>query len=198
MNPATTQHYERLPGIGHGFGTYGTLYLGEDHLLSVTTMGYSQEYKRFYFHDIQAIIIRRTILGRTWSLAWAGCALILTMLILNATETFTQQLLGGILGICLVGLAINTALGPTCVSHIRTAVQSERLPSLRRLRKTMLIVNRLQPLIATAQSTWPQPPASSASPSAAPEVEGNPPVIEPGPAPQERGVPGEDAGGAPP
>ena len=39
------------------------LWLGKDHLLLVESNGYSERYKRFYFKDIQALIIRKTKVG---------------------------------------------------------------------------------------------------------------------------------------
>ena len=38
-------------------GGYASLWQGKDHLLSIDSSGYTEEYKRFYYRDIQAIII---------------------------------------------------------------------------------------------------------------------------------------------
>ena len=53
--------------------------------------------------------------------------------------------------ILAIPLLMNNLLGPTCVCRLRTAVQTEELPSLCRLRQTRKILNRLRPLIAAAQ-----------------------------------------------
>jgi hypothetical protein len=50
-----------------------------------------------------------------------------------------------------VPLLINNLRGPTCACTLRTAVQTEELPSLCRLPKTRRILNLLRPLIAQAQ-----------------------------------------------
>src|SRR4051794_11160105 len=38
----------------------GSLWLGPDHLLCIDSSGYTENYKRFYFRDIQALFIRET------------------------------------------------------------------------------------------------------------------------------------------
>src|SRR5262249_54585927 len=60
--------YQSLPGRGRrsGFVSFGiasgwcSLWLGPDHLLAVDSKNYQEEYKRFYYRDIQAFIARRT------------------------------------------------------------------------------------------------------------------------------------------
>ena len=38
-----------------------SLWVGKDHLLCIDTNGYTETYKRFYFRDIQAVILRKTV-----------------------------------------------------------------------------------------------------------------------------------------
>ncbi len=38
---------------------YSSLWLGKDHLLCIEVSGVAEEYKRFYYHDIQAIVVRQ-------------------------------------------------------------------------------------------------------------------------------------------
>ena len=68
--PRAPKEYQRLPGRGtllDGDKWYATsramctVWLGRDHLLLVSRAGYTENYKRFYFRDIQAIIIRKTV-----------------------------------------------------------------------------------------------------------------------------------------
>jgi hypothetical protein len=134
-----------------------SLWLGEDHLLGIDSNGYSESYKRFYFQDIQAVTIRLTRRRQIWN--WVlGLPTILCVagwgydLLLGGSPS-----LGGIITGLLVTLffalplLINNFLGPTCACQLRTAVQTEDLPSLCRLRKTRRILDRLRPLIAQAQ-----------------------------------------------
>jgi hypothetical protein len=57
----------------------------------------------------------------------------------------------GLIALLVMFLLINFFLGATCKCYLRTAVQIEELPSLRRLRKTRKIMAQIRPLIAAAQ-----------------------------------------------
>jgi len=78
----TEKEYRKLPGRGFRKRSLlevsrmlCTLWLGKDHLLLVDSLGgYSEDYKRFYYRDIQALIIRKTTGGRTANLVLAGFA----------------------------------------------------------------------------------------------------------------------------
>ena len=59
MEPAP-QTYQRLPGTRRTPFRRATLWLGADHILSVNSARFSEEYKRYYFKDIQAIVVRQT------------------------------------------------------------------------------------------------------------------------------------------
>jgi len=50
-----------------------------------------------------------------------------------------------------VPFLINNLLGPSCICSLRTAVQTEELSSLNRLRRARKVLNRIRPLIAAAQ-----------------------------------------------
>ena len=52
--------YRRLPGRGRTPLGSHSLWIGEDHLLLVELRGFTETYRRFYFRDVQAIILRRT------------------------------------------------------------------------------------------------------------------------------------------
>src|SRR6266550_3445601 len=58
--PRGERVYRRLPGREAGLLSYSRLWLGPDHLLLARTAFFSEEYKRFYFRDIQAVVTRRT------------------------------------------------------------------------------------------------------------------------------------------
>src|SRR6185503_16307515 len=65
--------YRRLPGRESGLLSYSRLWLGPDHLLLARTTFFSEEYKRFYFRDIQAIVMRKTRRHLFWG--WMCAAL---------------------------------------------------------------------------------------------------------------------------
>src|SRR5260221_457977 len=52
------------------FGVSATrcqLWLGTDHLLAVDHTLTAEEYRRFYFRDIEAFVIRRTVARQVWN-----------------------------------------------------------------------------------------------------------------------------------
>lgn len=155
------QKYKRLTRE-RGSGLFGnlslarsSLWLGEDHLLFVERTGYSENYKRFFFRDIQALTIRRTK-TRLWANFILAILLVLSGLIVwAASDEWGESGLLITAGIAFVlfgiPLLLNNLFGPTCACEIRTAVQKESLPSLCRVSKTRKVMNRIRPLIAAAQ-----------------------------------------------
>ncbi len=156
---AKPREYRRLPGRGikrEGFfsGAFNArrsrLWLGQDHLLCIESQWYTENYRRFYFRDIQAVIIRKTISGKIINLVLGLLALLALLPAFGNTggwQTF-WIIWGGVFSFFLL---LNTFAGPTCVCHMRTAVQTEELPSLRRLRRARKVLARVRPLIAEAQ-----------------------------------------------
>jgi hypothetical protein len=164
------KEYTRLPGKKKGFvGGYNTLWLGKDHVLSIASKFFFEDYKRFYYGDIQSIITRETAYGKilTILLALLGGLFVL----LAALIAGTGLVIFGILaGVTLLLLLINWLRGPTCLCHLYTAVQKEKLPSLNRLRTAQKAISLLRPLIEQAQGTL-APEASRAGASGRPPAE---------------------------
>lgn len=157
--------YDRLTWNRAKFGlamaSRSSLWLGPDHLLFVETTGYTESYKRFYFRDIQVISVRKTttfmvvnlILGILFGIAMIP---ILTSYrdILNGDGLPIFWLVFVLLFLGLP-LSLNVIWGPTCACLLRTAVQTQELPSLARMRKTRRILQRIRPLIEAAQGEIP-------------------------------------------
>jgi hypothetical protein len=176
------------------FTSRSSLWLGDDHLLCVDSNGYSETYKRFYFRDIQAVVIRETDRRMIWN----------AVLILPTVFSFVclmiyafplRQNLGTaiawsvVAAIFLVPSLINNILGKTCACHLRTAVQIEELPSLARVRRARNVLEKIRPLIAAVQGRLgaeeissrmreaaQQTPGATPQPPAA-ETSGVPPVL---------------------
>jgi hypothetical protein len=132
-----------------------SLWLGKDHLLSVSGTGYSEEYKRFYYGDIQAIIARVTprykVLNAVTALMGGSFAALFTALgvTTDGSGSFVAAaILGGTFLFCLL---LNLVLGPTCTCHLLTMVHKEQLHSLGRLRAARKAIEVLSPLISQAQ-----------------------------------------------
>jgi hypothetical protein len=128
-----------------------SLWLGEDHLLFVESSGYTEKYKRFYFRDIQTLMVQHTPIGHTLNILFA-IFLVLTMIFgLLAQNTGWRIFFFIFVGIFGLALVINLFKGQTCNCFLRTAVQIEELPPLRRVRRAQKIFARIHPLIAAAQ-----------------------------------------------
>ncbi|MDY7037755.1 MAG: hypothetical protein SV375_16525 [Thermodesulfobacteriota bacterium] len=152
---AKSLKYERLRGKKKSFlFGYHTLWLSNDHLLSIDSRRFMEDYKRFYLRDIQSIIIQKTSVGKIQNLF---LAVFCCFFILLTYSTRGIEVLSVILGIItflfLLALLINWFRGPTCVCHIQTAVQTEKLPSLNRLKTAQKAMERLRPLIENVQGT---------------------------------------------
>lgn len=153
------KEYVKLPGRGirrEGLISSGrvftTLWLGKDHLLYIENSGgYSEEYKRFYYRDIQALVLRKTQNGFILNLVMGSFFAILALCGLavgDAVGRITLFFIAGIFGLILL---LNSLFGPTCVCNIKTAVQTEELSSLRRLRRANKVLNLLRSRITQAQ-----------------------------------------------
>jgi hypothetical protein len=159
----SNKEYTRLPGSKKGFflGRF-TLWQGPDHLLHLFARFGVEDYKRFYFSDIQAIIIRKTVVGKIQNCTLAGLALMFLLSALAVADVGTIFLNGWAVfsifmaAIVLVFLLINTLKGPTCETKLLTAVQTEKLCSLNRLKSALKVVDRLRPLIRRAQRSIPR------------------------------------------
>ena len=127
-----------------------TLWQGRDHLLHIYSRFGVEGYKRFYYNDIQAIITRKTGVGRNLSIILGiliGLFSFLAISLDGGGSVFFGSLVGGLFILMLV----NVLKGPTCETHLLTAVQNEKLQSLDRLKKTLRVMNRLKPIIKSVQ-----------------------------------------------
>ena len=131
--------------------TRSNLWLGKDHLLGIETEGYTEKYKRFYFRDIQAITLLRTNRARVLGTVTGGLTALFAVLVLAVDDIAGKWVLGILGGICAIPFLVNLSYGPTCKCELRTAVQTENVPSMSRVRRARKLLNRIRPLIAEAQ-----------------------------------------------
>ena len=151
--------YQRLPGRSPRLSFQRSmLWQADDHLLLVKLRGYAEEYKRFYYRDIQAIILTRTnreaLISAILSIFAGFPVLLFVVGLIRNWGKWALITWGVIAGFLLLLLLINKLKGPTCRAEIQTAVQIERLTSLSRVsaaRKTMALI---LPMIEAAQATF--------------------------------------------
>jgi hypothetical protein len=156
----TPKEYQRLPGRGmrvDGNRMFAisrslcSLWLGEDHLLLVERLGYTETYKRFYFRDIQAVIIRKTNKAAVGNYVLGFFTLLFAVWALYVRNLPGQVALWILFGFFGIFTLLNLWRGPSCVTYIKTAVQTEQLPPWNRLRATRKGMNRIRPQLLQAQ-----------------------------------------------
>jgi hypothetical protein len=138
--------YKRLPGRLQGIVHTASLWLGDDHLLAVSGWRLTEDYKRFYYRDIQAVVITRAprlIVPLPWVVVVLGLAI--TALIANANAV--EWLVEGCESLLMIsGLyLLIVSLAFSCRCRIQTAVSCQELPSLCRLgaaRRAVAIIER--------------------------------------------------------
>ncbi len=152
--------FKKLPGRLFSLFGIKRLYQGPDHLLWVETIMGQEHYRRFYFKDIQAIILQRTRVHHFWSVLWLLPALLFGILALAASDPAYISAFFSIF--FLICLGLNLIFGPSCTVYLQTAVQLQQI-TLGRLHKAGRVVDRLKeriereqgPLDVKAASTQP-------------------------------------------
>lgn len=146
----TSPAYQKIAGHGLTWGGTSRVWLGTDHVLLVLKRGYVEVYRRFFFNDIQVLIAQPTHTGKTWNVVFGFFAALFFVPALFQSDVARMVLL------CLaapfvLALLFNLFRGPTCAFYVRTAVQTERLPALSRVRDADRFIARIEPLIRAAQ-----------------------------------------------
>ncbi len=158
--------FDEYQRIGKGFLGKSSLWMGQDHLLYVKGAGlglpFREEYRRFRYQDIQAFATLRT--SGMWGL---GTVFFIGLLINIAIAygilavrdpdsnfgliwTLILPLPLGLLSLIL--LVRNFLLGPRCICNLQTALKTERLEPLSRLRGAEQALNQLGARIHEHQS----------------------------------------------
>ena len=112
-----------------------------DHLLLVSNQGYSESYKRFYFADIQALLVQRTKWGKLKNVILGFLAIDMLAFVIagfafdwHPSAMISTGSIGLIFGVALL---VNWIKGPTCACYVQTAVQNERIYSLNRVKSAI-------------------------------------------------------------
>jgi len=146
--------YKRLPGKKKGLYRRVTLWQGKDHLLSVDSNIYQERYQRYYFKEIQGIIIRKTAKGKLLN-CFFGVLAVLACILFWAVWIDSDHLWlvywGIASSIMLLLFFTNVILGPTCTCHIQTPISITELPSLHRLRTARKVRDRIRVMVEKEQ-----------------------------------------------
>ena len=121
----------------------------------VSNDGYRENYKRLYFADITALVLRHTNSGSVRRYILGAFAAIAGMLcLLGAAEDWPLAVsapLGTAAGLLLIFLVSDILRGPTCDAYVHTAVQTQQLRPLRRLRGARKAFAELAALVSATQ-----------------------------------------------
>lgn len=146
--------YKRLPGKKTTYFSNKKIYMAEDHLLLVENYYYTENYSRFYYKDIKAVIAQGNIKLYVYNL------ILILWFFVPIMIGFMASWING-LGyiplvvfsvIMLIMFILNDVRGKTCKAYIYTDIQKQELP-VTRLKTLRKIINRIQPLIEKYQGT---------------------------------------------
>ena len=86
MNPSQKKvSYKKLTRLkATGLFSCASLWLGPDHLLLVESRRIAEDYKRFYFNDIQTFVLRRTPFSRILNTLFGTLAALCGVLIIGS------------------------------------------------------------------------------------------------------------------
>jgi len=143
--------YRRLPGrIWLSVAGRHSLWLGPDHLLSVRSLHFTEEYRRFDYGDVQALLLRPTARRAVYAgvLGALTALLGLSVLASSGPVALIPAVPGGL---ALLLFAANWLRGPSCACQLRTAVHTEDLPSLRRVRPARKALGLLRERVEAVQ-----------------------------------------------
>jgi hypothetical protein len=151
---AAKMKYKRLPGGRRGFFRQASLWLGDDHLLAVTGWRFTEDYKRYYYRDIQALVLAR---APRWAvtLPWFFVALSLSI-VARVARAGAVAWLPDVCWSLVVALAVAwlfVSLQASVRCSIQTAVSREELPSLLRFWTSQRAMRILGDRIAQEQGT---------------------------------------------
>ena len=146
--------YRKLPGHRRGFLFGSSVWLGPDHLLLVKSSRFREEYRRFFFRDIQAIVsagapryhlsTRAALIGALWACVLAGAI---------ASDREALGWIAGFIGILLACVWMYVSGARGCRCRIYTAVSSEELPSLYRDWTARRFIEVVEPFVTQAQGS---------------------------------------------
>ncbi len=149
----TPSLYTRLTRSPVNLGVYRSLWLGPDHILQVESTGYSENYQRFRFADIQAFFIGGSNRRTWWNLIWGTWILVTGIFFMAAITSDEVPAVSSVFLVIGIGFVVwNNALGPGCRVYVVTKVQTVQLGALARRRKAQRILGRIQPMIEAAQA----------------------------------------------
>ena len=136
-------------------------YLSDDCLLAAKRMMYAVEYRRFYLHDLESIVVWRSPYWRWRVIIPAAVLLVLGGSLWEWANSTAGAIFSG-MGLAWVGLEL--LLGPTARARIRTTGASIDLPLVNRTRRARKVLDKIDAAVRAARGVNEQPSASTTMP----------------------------------
>lgn len=134
--------YRKLAGSGFSLALRHSLWQGPDHLLWVESAIFQEQYRRFYFQDIEAVVLQRTGRRTVWTLVLGGFFFLFAAIALFSDGIpYFSIFMAATLAILT---AVQWLKGPGCRLYLQTAVQRYRLSNLVRMRKALKVMDRIR------------------------------------------------------
>lgn len=112
---------------------------------------FTETYRKFYFHDIQAITIERRP-PLAFSILSVAILILAALVAALAPNDVVPYILVPAVAAIAVMAGTHLALGPLCVFRMHTAVQSVEVRCVGRLRSAERLLEKILPLVHAAQS----------------------------------------------
>ena len=141
------KEYRKLGRSTGNIASYSSIWLAGDHFLVCEDSGFIEKYKRFYFKDIQALIVKKTNKGIIISLVLFVLTMFCLWFLAHASRRWN------VFWEILSGFLFLFSRGPTEV--FRNDQESDRLPvSLHTYRRTSFLSQPLWNLIVVCLSSY--------------------------------------------
>jgi hypothetical protein len=126
--------YRKLPGVRRGIFSGASLWLGKDHILHVKNTRFAEDYRRYYFTDIEAIYLQKTPRFLPPPAVVIAVILGLIAIVILSLSRRTAAVGGAWAGLlALSAYAAWLCLFRSCVCSIQTALGTDRLSCLHRI-----------------------------------------------------------------
>ncbi|MDF7800629.1 hypothetical protein P4C99_14220 [Pontiellaceae bacterium B1224] len=145
-------NYSKLSGRAGSLMAHHQIWQGTDHLLVVKEVGCVEEYKRFYFNDIQAFIVVRSANYLVWAILLPLISACIFALGMNAGDG--RPFVNGLGIVLLIFWLVHLVRGLTCKCWIQTGINKEQLMMIKRVRAARKFWSRIQPELVAVQGEF--------------------------------------------
>jgi hypothetical protein len=98
------------------------------------------------------MILQRTGTHLVWSFLWGALTLLFAIIAFFVADT--SYVSGTFFAIFFTALIANLLMGPSCIVYLQTAVQLQKVSSIRRVRTAGKVMTRIKLLVEKKQGQW--------------------------------------------